>query len=126
MRWNEKEILIGKNKMQIIEGNIVHITAIGDIDEELTKEIMKLYEELMERMEQVKMLFDLNRAGKVSPQARKLFTELARDKRILKVASFGLHPVARVIATFGMGSVYGKGFARFFKTEEEAVAWLKE
>jgi len=42
-----------------------------------------------------------------------------------KVAVFGLHPVARVIASFVMGVSKNKDM-RFFKAKEEALAWLKE
>lgn len=121
-----KEIKIGSNRLFIDEDKILHVISIGDIDEEVTREIEKLYQVLMEETGVVRLLIDLNRAGKVSTQARKLFNQMAKDTRILKVASFGLHPVARVIATFGMGAVYRRGFAGFFKTEEEAGTWLKK
>ena len=47
------------------------------------------------------------------------------DEKLVKIAIFGLNPVARVIASFIMG-VAKKKDQRFFKTKEEALAWLKQ
>ena len=49
-----------------------------------------------------------------------------RHKKLYMVAAFGLHPVARIVATFGMGAEVTRGRYRFFKTEEQALTWLKE
>ena len=51
--------------------------------------------------------------------------EAFEDEKIGKVALFGLHPVARVIASFVMG-VTKKEDMRFFRTKEEALAWIKD
>ena len=50
---------------------------------------------------------------------------MLENEKIGKVALFGLHPVARVIAAFIMGITRKKDM-RFFKSKEEALAWLKE
>jgi len=50
---------------------------------------------------------------------------MLEHERTGKVALFGLNPVARVIASFVMG-VTRKKDMRFFKTREEALAWLRE
>lgn len=122
----DTEIWIGTNRLYVDDDNILHVTSVGDIDEKVTAAIEKLYRELMEVMVNVRMLIDLNQAGKACPAARKLFAQMAKDKKIKKVASFGLHPVARVVATFGMGVVYRRGFAKFFTTEQDALKWLNE
>ena len=70
------------------------------------------------------ILVDLNKAGKGSSEARKLAQENMKDGTLGKIALFGLHPVARVLAAFILG-VTSKKDARFFKTKEEALAWLK-
>jgi hypothetical protein len=54
-----------------------------------------------------------------------IFREAAEKVFKGKMAYFGMHPVARVIASFMMG-VTRKQNMRFFKTREEALAWLKE
>ena len=71
-------------------------------------------------------LDDINKTGKVSSEARRIFRELTEDDEIGggKGAIFGLHPVARVIASFFIGS-HNKN-QRFFKAREEAMVWLGE
>jgi hypothetical protein len=47
------------------------------------------------------------------------------DTKTGKTAFFGMHPVARVIASFVMGVSPNK-MMRFFKTKEDALIWLRE
>jgi hypothetical protein len=54
-----------------------------------------------------------------------VWKEIIENERTDRIAIFGLHPVARVIASFIMG-VTKKKEMRFFKTKEEALRWLKE
>lgn len=76
--------------------------------------------------EKLRVAIDCNKTGKPSPKARAVFQELGRKEKLYKVAAFGLHPVARIIATFGMGAEIKKGRYHFFNTEEQALKWLKE
>ena len=71
------------------------------------------------------VFIDLNKAGKGSPEARKIWKKLTENEKTGRVAFFGLHPVARVLASFTMGVSKNKDM-RFFKTREEALEWLKE
>jgi len=99
---------------------------VGELDEETQIGINESGYKLMNTVEgKVHALVDLNKAGKVSPKARKRQVEISEHEKTAKVALFGLHPVARVVASFFMG-VSRKKDMRFFKTREEALAWLKE
>jgi hypothetical protein len=121
-----REIWVGENKIYLGEDNIVHITILGDVDEETEIGINAACYKLMEMVEgKMPALIDLNRAGKTSPGARKRHKEITEHEKTGKVALFGLHPVARVIASFTMGLSKNQDM-RFFKTREEALAWLKE
>ena len=51
--------------------------------------------------------------------------EMFENEQNEKIALFGIHPVARVIASFVMGATKKKDI-RFFKSREEAFLWLKE
>ena len=98
----------------------------GELDEETQIGINEAGYKLMNTVEgKVHALIDLNKAGKVSPGARKRQVEISGHEKTAKVALFGLHPVARVVASFFMGISRNKDM-RFFKTEKEALAWLKE
>jgi len=121
---SENEYLIGMNKMNLTSNNTIHVTAIGEQTEEiatLTKQLH--FNRFILVKGKVNYLIDVNRCGKNSPLARETWNELSKHDKTYKVAIFGLHPVAKVIASFVMG-FYNKDNQKFFTTEEEAKAWL--
>lgn len=126
MREEDREIWVGENRLYLGEDNILDITNIGEIDEKTAIAMKEAVLKLMNMVEgKVHTLTDLNKAGKTTPEARKIFQELAEYEKQGKTVLFGMHPVARVLASFVMG-VSKKEDMRFFKTKEEALAWLKE
>ncbi len=123
---SEREIWVGENKLYLGEDNILDITNVGEIDEKTAIAMKEALLKLMNMVEgKVHTLTDLNKAGKQSLKARKIKQEISESSKTGKLAVFGSHPVARVIASFIMG-VTRKKDMRFFKTEEEAIVWLKE
>ena len=126
MEEQEREIWVGENRHYLGEDNILYVTVVGEVDEKVAIACREAAFKLMNIVEgKVNVLIDVNKAGKQSPEARKVWTELSEHEKFGKVALFGLHPVARVLASFVMG-VSKKKDMRFFKTKEEALAWLKE
>ena len=126
MEEKDREIWIGENRMYLGEDNLLCITIVGELDEETQIGINEAGYKLMNTVEgKVHALVDLNKAGKVSPEARKRQVEISEHEKTAKIALFGLHPVARVVASFFMG-ISQKKDMRFFRTREEALAWLKE
>jgi len=126
MDEKDREIRIGENRLYLGEDNIVYVANVGEVDEKMAIAIKEAVLKLMNMVEgKVHTLTDLNRAGKTLPAARKVFQELADHEKQGKNAFFGMHPVARVLASFFMGTTKKKDM-RFFKTKEEALAWLKE
>ncbi len=122
----EREIRVGENRLYLGEDNILHVINIGEIDEKTAITIEEAVLKLMNMVDgKVHTLTDLNKAGKTSSEARKVFKKLAEHEKQGKNAFFGVHPVARVLASFFMGSTKKKD-NRFFKTKEEALTWLKE
>ncbi len=64
--------------------------------------------------------------GILDKDARQALRDLASDASYEKIAVIGVRPMTRMIAKIGI-SVAGKGdISRFFKTEDEALSWLKE
>ena len=123
-RINSTTVIVGQNKTVFIEPNIIYVVAKGEQTDELSKEQSRICNQFIEGVEgKINYLIDLNLAGKSSPQARKHWQRLSEDKRTNKVALFGLHPVARVLASFVMGVSLKKDML-FFKTKEEAQDWL--
>lgn len=127
-RISDREIWVGKNRHYLDENNILNIKAVGALDENITNEWKNIDLELVDRFgieENVHVLIDLNDAGKPSSEARSILRELSEQNKNVKTAFFGMHPVARVIASFFIGVSKNKNM-KFFKSKEEAVQWLKE
>ena len=122
----DREIFVGENQLYLGEDNIIYVIRVGEADEEIATDITNTGLKLADLVNgKVKILADLNKAGKSSSDARKIYQKHLKHNKFDKVALYGLHPVARVIATFGMG-ITKKKDVRFFKTKEEALLWLKE
>ena len=122
----EKEFWIGKNKASLIEKNIIYVIAVGEVTTELAIAQIEVHNKLEALVDgPVNYLIDLNDAGKSSTEARKIWEQISADEKTNKVAIFGLHPVARMVASFVMG-ISGKSNQRFLKTKEEALRWLRE
>lgn len=121
---SEKEMWVGGNKTFLTDQNIIHVIAIGEQTADLAllqKEInFKLFELAGGK---INFLIDLDHCGKNSPEAREIWKKLGEDERTNRVAIFGLHPVARVLANFVIGTSKRQN-QRFFKTEEEAMMWV--
>ena len=125
MEEDEREIWIGKNRLFLSKGNILVYTLNGEINKEIVIAMNEAALELADLVEgRVNVFVDLNNAGKSSPEARKIGSEYLSNEKYGKIAYFGLHPVARVLTSFFMG-ISKKKDMRYFKTKEEALAWLK-
>ncbi|MBA7534310.1 hypothetical protein ES705_26556 [subsurface metagenome] len=98
---SEREIWVGENRLYLGEDNVLYITNTGEIDEKIAIGIKGAVLKLMNMIEgKVHTLTDLNKAGKSTSPARKVFQELAEHEKQGKNAFYGVHPVARVLASF--------------------------
>ena len=126
MEHKDREMWVGKNRIYFSPDNILRITGVGELDEETMNMMYDAFLKFVTMVEgEVKVIVDLNETGKMSTGARKAAAKMADDEKIGKIAFFGLHPVARVIASFFMG-IAQKNDMHLFRTEAEALAWLKE
>lgn len=121
----KKKIFIGHQKVTISDDNIVYIESIGDIDEQLALKIQKFVQEFGKTINtRINLFIDLNKSGKPSAAARKIFQDINDYDITGKIAFWGIHPVARVLAAFIMGITKKKAI-RFFNSREKALEWLK-
>jgi hypothetical protein len=126
MEEKDRGIWVADNRLYLDEDNILHVIRVGVVDKEAAIEIASSALKLVELVDgKVKILTDLNRAGGSSSGARKVYQEMLEHVKLDRLALCGLHPVARVIASFTMG-VTKKRTVRFFTTKAEALAWLKD
>lgn len=122
----DKEIWIGEHRFYLGEDNILYVTVVGGQDEKTALTMKKAVESLMSQVEgKLNILVDNSKAGKATSEARKIFQEQMDQKNFGKVAIFGTHPVARVLASFVIG-LSRKKDVRFFSSKEDAIAWLKK
>ena len=121
----EREIWVGENRFYLDNG-LLCINLVGEMDDKTVVAMKEAYFKLNNMVDgKIDALIDLNKAGQQSAGARKTWNELSEGENSGKLALFGMHPVARVMASFVMG-VTKKEDMRFFKTKEDALAWLKE
>jgi len=121
----EKEFKIGENRISILDDSILFIEVIGEQTDDHARAIRQNFQHLFSLFPgKVKQLVDLNKSGKSSSAARELFKMLNDPKYTDKVAIMGMHPVARVLASFVIGTGKKKN-VRIFSGREEALAWLK-
>lgn len=123
---NEREFYIGESRYHIMDNNILSILSVGDIIDKHTidshKEITRILREKIDGP--INVLIDINKAGRQSSLARKTWQDISNEEEIVKVAYFGLHAVARMLASFVIGIIVRKEI-RFFRTKEEALNWLR-
>ena len=123
---NDKEYMLGINRVTLIENNIIYVQAKGPQTYEMSlayKEICHLIYANVEG--KINYLINLNECSKNESAARETWKDLSSEDKTNKAATFGLNPVARVIASFVIGT-YGNDNLRFFKSYEDAKAWLQE
>ena len=123
---SEREIWVREHRFYLGEDNIIYCTTVGVIDAEMAIGFDEATMRLMNMAEgKVNFFIDLSRAGQATSESRKIGKQRFEHEKIGKIAMFGMHPVARVLASFVMGFTK-KEDMRFFKSKDEALAWLKE
>ncbi|MCK5548238.1 MAG: hypothetical protein KAI64_04440 [Thermoplasmata archaeon] len=126
MEEKDREVRIGENRMYLGEDNILYVTIVGEIDEKIANEIKKVIHRYQDTVkDKYDVLADLNKSGKHSSGARKTWKEMTENDQVGRVAMFGMHPVARVMASFVMGITRKKDLC-FFRSKGKALSWLKD
>lgn len=126
MKNTNREIWVGKNKLYLGEDNVLYVSLVGDINEKAVQTLEKASFEIRSGVkEQVNVLVDLNKIGKPTPKARKKGQDILKKEGFGKIAFFGIHPVAQVIASFFMGATQKKDILSF-KNKEKALKWINE
>lgn len=121
----KREIVAGQNRIYLDDDNILHYINVGEIDDECARLSCEAMAELDSMVDgPVNYLIDLNRGGKTTPGARKQLKDYTESTVKGKLALWGLHPVARMLAAFFV-NITSKKEMKVFKTEEEAIRWLK-
>jgi hypothetical protein len=124
-KTGKNQFILGENRITIMDHSIVYIEVIGEQTDEHARLILENLQMVMASMPgKIKQLVNLNQSGKSSLRSREVFKHLNDENISEKVAVFGIHPVARVLAMFVTGLTLQKN-VRFFTNEEEALSWLR-
>ena len=115
------------HELQMGDDGILRVSYIGDMDEEDVEAYIRdlaPFREAATEERPLVFLIDTSRLGKASSAARKTFAELAKEPRIGRSALIGARRYVRVMAGF-LAKATGRENYRFFDSEKEALAWLK-
>ena len=125
MEKQEKEIIIGRNRLHLREDNILHETIVGYIDYKTAVELYQASSQLRSMVDgKVDILTNVENIVTADPKSIDLVKVEIEDEKVRKVAFVGKNPIAFFVAAQFMGSTQKTNMA-FFKTEEEALQWLK-
>lgn len=87
------------------------------------RESNKIFNAYPER--KMRAVIDVRESLKVFSRARKIYGTFLKDKRIGKVAFFGVNTVMKIVLSFII-AFSGKKNTKIFKTGEKALEWLKQ
>jgi hypothetical protein len=120
------EFRVEGDTLRVRDDSLIHVVATGIQTLEMALRLKEICLQVSSGMEEkCNYLIDLNNCGKNEPGVRKIWKELSEHNNTKKVATFGMNPVAQVIANFVIGTHKGNNL-RFFKSEKDAVNWLYE
>ncbi len=121
------EFYVGQHHHYLADDNIIYANTIGAIDDEMAVQFKEKSLCLYAKFDgPIRVLVDLNKAGKQTTLARNVWTDLCNQgERPVRVALWGLHPVAKLLASFYIG-LSGNKKCKFFSTKDAAMKWLKE
>ncbi len=123
---SRREYCIGENRAWLYDEHIICVEVVGQQSTEAALAVYRATRHLEKQIAgKVSYLIDLNKAGKNSPEASRLWKRAAEEKQVYRVAQFGLHPVAKVLASF-VNSLTSRRNIQFFNSMEEGLRWIRE
>ncbi|MBD3286651.1 hypothetical protein GF338_09980 [candidate division WOR-3 bacterium] len=107
---------------------VLYVKTFAMITSEDVNQIMPQVTQIFKGKSRSLILADLsdNPSGLLSKEARGAFKKHAESFKVDKIAIKGANPPIRMIAKIALTIIGSSDIARFFKEEEEALAWLKE
>jgi hypothetical protein len=117
-----------KHKLYYDEENeVVVMDVLGEFTFEEAKETMRLMRESFADKAPYPFLLDLEKMiGDLDRETRKLLQAEAGNVGITRMAMVVSNPMMRMTAKIVSSVIGKKNETSFFKTREEAIAWLKE
>jgi hypothetical protein len=108
------------------ENQVLHQQVIGNFTTEDALKSERLSKEFLQDKQIRQLIVDLSAGGKMeNRETRQIATRLFSDQKITDVAYIGATSATRMIAKVLMKLGNMKASIDFFKTEQEALTWLK-
>jgi anti-anti-sigma regulatory factor len=110
--------------------DIMYLRILGVITGEDLQELMPRIQKMFEGKTRRVTLIDMSQTAHVGPQVmtkemREAYKQLTDLMDADKSAIFGASPAVRMAAKIALAVAKKSKSTRFFKTKEEALAWLK-
>lgn len=110
------------------EAGVLRLVIFSSLDKPDVDEMMPVIARELDKMKRRLVLVDMSQdknPSSMTKEARKAYKEHAAIIKPDKVAMMGASPVTRMFAKIALGVMGESDKTRFFKTEEEAISWLK-
>jgi anti-anti-sigma regulatory factor len=112
------------------KNDVLYLKILGVMDDEALHELLPRFQKLLEGKPRRYVLVDMSEsvqfdASFMTKEMRNSYKELMNQMDSDKGAIVGASPALRMIAKIALAVIGNSDITRFFKTEEDALAWLK-
>lgn len=113
------------------QNEVLYLKILGLMDGEALHELLPRFQALLEGRPRRYVLVDMSESAQadasiMTREMRNSYKELMNRMDADKSAIFGASPALRMIAKIALAVTRRSNITQFFKTKEEALAWLKE
>lgn len=117
------------DKVEIIEGGILHIIVEGEQTGEDVAFASAESDRLLQEndIKEIRYLVDFSEAGRIDPSARQALKDRLKNveqRGKVKYAIVGLSKTLANLISLYVRAIHTESEYRFFKTKDEALAWL--
>jgi len=112
------------------ENDVLFLKVLGAMDDETLRELLPRYQKLLEGKPRRYVLVDMSESAQfdtsiMTKEMRDTYKVMINQMEAEKSAIFGITPALRMVAKIALAVTSKSDITRFFKTKEEALAWLK-
>jgi anti-anti-sigma regulatory factor len=112
------------------QNEVLYLKVLGVMDNEALRELLPRYQKLLEGRPRRYILIDMSESVQMdtsvmTKEMRASYKELLNQMSTDKSAIFGASPALRMVAKIALAVIGKSDVTHFFKTKDEALAWLK-
>jgi hypothetical protein len=108
------------------EKQVIVLRIKGEFKIDEARETLRMMEDLTGGMDSILVLTDMSEApARLDRDVRELMKDITKKINIAKTALVMTNPAVRMVSKIVVSAMGNSDNSGFFKTEEEAMAWLK-